>query len=171
MRHQSILPPSFICEWYSYLECSQRIIRNSFDLISTYRGRPFSVISIVKKDPGRTRQSTLATAGTNFTKPLASNKVYLLYHAGLSERPRPFISLLCLTWWSLSLLTKRGQDAGNCTDPLPPCHFPFQIGAGSEDKDGGCDGRGKIMGGSFDLVIHPSGEGARCLLREEGLLW
>ena len=49
--------------------------------------------------------------------------------------------------------------------------FPFQIGAGSEDRDGEYDGRGKIMGRSFDLVIHPSGEGARSLQREEGLLW
>ena len=32
------------------------------------------MISIAKKDPGRTRQSSLATAGTNFTKPGAQNK-------------------------------------------------------------------------------------------------
>ena len=75
------------------------------------------------------------------------------------------------TWWILSLLTKLGQEQ-TVTELLLPCHFPFQIGAGSEDKDGECDRRGKIMGRSFDLVIHPSREGARSLLlREEGLLW
>ena len=30
--------------------------------------------NIVKKDPGRARQNSLATAGTNFTKPGAQNK-------------------------------------------------------------------------------------------------
>ena len=30
--------------------------------------------NIVKKDPGRARQNSVATAGTNFTKPGAQNK-------------------------------------------------------------------------------------------------
>ena len=30
--------------------------------------------TVVKKDPGRARQNSLATAGTNFTKPGAQNK-------------------------------------------------------------------------------------------------
>ena len=33
--------------------------------------------NIVKKDPGKARQNSLATAGTNFTKPGAHNKVHL----------------------------------------------------------------------------------------------
>ena len=33
--------------------------------------------NIVKKDPGRARQNSIATAGTNFTKPGAQNKVDL----------------------------------------------------------------------------------------------
>ena len=39
-----------------------------------YRGLLYSVQSIVKKDPGMTLQDSLATAGTNFTKPGAQNK-------------------------------------------------------------------------------------------------
>ena len=35
---------------------------------------PFFCANIVKKDPGRARQNSLATAGTNFTKPGAQNK-------------------------------------------------------------------------------------------------
>ena len=41
----------------------------------TYRGAPNGVQNIVvKKDPGRARQNSVATAGTNFTKPGAQNK-------------------------------------------------------------------------------------------------
>ena len=43
----------------------------------TYRGRLYSAQSILKKDPGRTRQKSLATAGTNFTKPGVHDKVDL----------------------------------------------------------------------------------------------
>ena len=39
-----------------------------------YRGLLYSAQNIVKKDPGRARQNSLATAGTNFTKPGAQNK-------------------------------------------------------------------------------------------------
>ena len=39
-----------------------------------YRGLLYSAQNIVKKDPGRARQSSLATEGTNFTKPGAQNK-------------------------------------------------------------------------------------------------
>ena len=39
-----------------------------------YRGRLYFAQSLVKKDPRRTRQNSLATAGTNFTKPGAQNK-------------------------------------------------------------------------------------------------
>ena len=35
---------------------------------------PSFCANIVKKDPGRARQNSLATAGTNFTKPGAQNK-------------------------------------------------------------------------------------------------
>ena len=35
---------------------------------------PLFCASIVKKDPDRARQNSLATAGTNFTKPGALNK-------------------------------------------------------------------------------------------------
>ena len=35
---------------------------------------PLFCANIVKKDPGRARQNSLATAGTNFTKPGAQNK-------------------------------------------------------------------------------------------------
>ena len=38
------------------------------------RGLLYSVQNTFKKDPGRARQSSLATAGTNFTKPGAQNK-------------------------------------------------------------------------------------------------
>ena len=39
-----------------------------------YRGPLYSAQNIVKKDPSRARQKSLATAGTNFTKPGAHNK-------------------------------------------------------------------------------------------------
>ena len=39
-----------------------------------YRGLLYSAQSTFKKDPGRARQKSLATAGTNFTKPGAQNK-------------------------------------------------------------------------------------------------
>ena len=35
---------------------------------------PLFCANIVKKDPGKARQNSLATAGTNFTKPGAQNK-------------------------------------------------------------------------------------------------
>ena len=35
---------------------------------------PLFCANIVKKDPGRARQKSLTTAGTNFTKPGAQNK-------------------------------------------------------------------------------------------------
>ena len=40
-----------------------------------YRGLLYSAQNMVKMDPGRARQNSLATAGTNFTKPGAYNKV------------------------------------------------------------------------------------------------
>ena len=43
--------------------------------ITHYRGLLYSAHDIVKKDPGRAEQHTLATAVTNFTKPEAQNKV------------------------------------------------------------------------------------------------
>ena len=39
-----------------------------------YRGLLYSAQNIVKKDPGRARQNSLATAGANITKPGAHNK-------------------------------------------------------------------------------------------------
>ena len=39
-----------------------------------YRGLLYSAQNIVKKDPGRAKQKSLATAGANFTKPGAQNK-------------------------------------------------------------------------------------------------
>ena len=47
------------------------IIWHSF---KKYRGLLNSAQNIVKKDPGRAKQSSLATAGTNFTKPGAQNR-------------------------------------------------------------------------------------------------
>ena len=50
-----------------------------------YRGLLYSAQNIVKKEPGRACQNSLATAGTNFTKPGAQNKgdlcttIYLLH--------------------------------------------------------------------------------------------
>ena len=38
---------------------------------------PLFYANIVKKDPGLARQNSLATAGANFTKPGAQNKVNL----------------------------------------------------------------------------------------------
>ena len=40
---------------------------------SLYRGLLYSAQNLVKKDPGRAKQKSLATAGTNFTKPGAQN--------------------------------------------------------------------------------------------------
>ena len=39
-----------------------------------YRGLLYSAQNIVKKDLGRAKQKSLATAVTNFTKPRAQNK-------------------------------------------------------------------------------------------------
>ena len=39
-----------------------------------YRGLLYSAQSTFKQDPGRVRQKSLVTAGTNFTKPGAHNK-------------------------------------------------------------------------------------------------
>ena len=39
-----------------------------------YRDLLYSAQNIVKKDPGRNRLNSPATAGTNFTKPEAQNK-------------------------------------------------------------------------------------------------
>ena len=51
------------------------------------------VANIVKKDPGRARQSSLVTAGTNFTKPGAQNKGDLctarVNSRHLKEQPKP----------------------------------------------------------------------------------
>ena len=41
---------------------------------SMYRGPLYSAQNMVKKDPGRAGQNSLATAGTKFTKPGAQNK-------------------------------------------------------------------------------------------------
>ena len=46
-------------------------VKNSLQL----QGSPLFCANIVKKDPGRARQNSLATAGINFTKPGAQNKV------------------------------------------------------------------------------------------------
>ena len=46
----------------------------NFLLRYLYRGLLYSAQNIVKKDPGRARQNSLATAQTNFTKPGAQNK-------------------------------------------------------------------------------------------------
>ena len=42
--------------------------------IDHIQGSPLFCANIVKKDPGRARQNSLATAGTNFTKPEAQKK-------------------------------------------------------------------------------------------------
>ena len=42
--------------------------------LCVYRGLLYSARNIVKKDPGRGRQNSLGTTGTNFTKPGAHNK-------------------------------------------------------------------------------------------------
>ena len=46
----------------------------SFKILNAYRGAQNGVQNIVKKDPGRARQNSLATAGTYLTKPGAQNK-------------------------------------------------------------------------------------------------
>ena len=49
---------------------------------------PLFCANIVKNDPGRARQNSLATAGTNFTKPAAQNKgdfCNCLCHRNLDE--------------------------------------------------------------------------------------
>ena len=45
-----------------------------YGLLQKYRGLLYSAQNIAKKDPGRARQSSVATAVTNFTKPGAHNK-------------------------------------------------------------------------------------------------
>ena len=54
--------------------------------IPQYRGLLYSAQSTFKKDLGRARQNSLATAGTNFTKPGAQNKGDLC-NRPLSETP------------------------------------------------------------------------------------
>ena len=54
---------------------------------------PLFCANIVKKDPGRARQNSLATAGTNFTKPGAHNKgdlcmFILIRSCGISKEPQ-----------------------------------------------------------------------------------
>ena len=48
--------------------------KTPMDPLVKYRGLLYSAQSTFKKDPGRARQNSLATAGTNFTKPGAQNK-------------------------------------------------------------------------------------------------
>ena len=50
--------------------CLRKLHRSGLDV----QRSPLFCANIVKKDPGRTRQNSLATAGTNFTKPGAHNK-------------------------------------------------------------------------------------------------
>ena len=55
-----------------------------------YRARLYFAQSTVKKDPDRAKQSSLATAGTNFTKPGAHNKwdlctVSMIFGVGLAK--------------------------------------------------------------------------------------
>ena len=52
-----------------------------------YRAQLYSAPSTLKKDPGRARQKSLATAGTNFTKPGAHNKGDLCKWANLETIP------------------------------------------------------------------------------------
>ena len=44
-----------------------------YGLLQKYRGLLYSAQNIAKKDPGRAKQKSLATAGANFTKPGAQN--------------------------------------------------------------------------------------------------
>ena len=50
--------------------------------------------NIVKKDPGRARQNSLATEGTNFTKPGARNKVDLSTSSSFSHSLSAYPSFL-----------------------------------------------------------------------------
>ena len=57
--------------------------------LTYYRGLLYSAQNIVKKDPGRARQNSLATAGTNFTKPGAQNKGDLCIRRGENSVKTP----------------------------------------------------------------------------------
>ena len=48
---------------------------DSFEAFFTLQRSSLFCANTVKKDPGRARQNSLATAGTNFTKPGALSKV------------------------------------------------------------------------------------------------
>ena len=48
--------------------------KTSIAKVWMYRGLLYSAQNMVKRDPGRARQNSLATAGTNLTKPGAHNK-------------------------------------------------------------------------------------------------
>ena len=54
--------------------CAAKLLATLSVLFSPYRGLLYCAQNIVKKDPGRAWQNSLATAGTNFTKPGAQNK-------------------------------------------------------------------------------------------------
>ena len=54
---------------------------------ASYRGLLYSAQNISKKDPGRVKQKSLATAITNFTKPGAQNKGDLCTFISRSQNP------------------------------------------------------------------------------------
>ena len=73
---------------------------------------PLFCANIFKKDPGRAKQNSLATAGTNFTKPGAQNKgdlcITLLHRlSSLGRRMPPSTSMSLLASDSPNQLTAR----------------------------------------------------------------
>ena len=69
-----------------------------------YRGRLYSAQNIVKKIPGRAMQNSLATAGTNFTKPWRSvhhicSNSELGFNSTAYSTSRNMICLPWCWWW------------------------------------------------------------------------
>ena len=65
--------------WSSHYESLSAVSFISVSQGKNYRGQFYSAQSTFKKSPGRTRQKSLATAGTMLTKPGAHNRsLYLM---------------------------------------------------------------------------------------------
>ena len=87
-------------------------------LNDVYRGLLYSAQNIVKKDPGRARQKSLATAQTNFTKPGAQNKGDLCTCGGGRGVPKCNGGCMILVLW-IWLKCRQGgregvQNSENC---------------------------------------------------------
>ena len=54
--------------------CHAQVLLLQLELLWSIEKSTLFCANIVKKDPDRARQNSLATAGTNFTKPGAQNK-------------------------------------------------------------------------------------------------